>query len=87
LTSLQLRREDLPWQDLDGEIVALEPRASVYLTMNAAGALLWRRLAEGTNREELVDALVSAYGLPLADAERDVDQFVDQLRAQELLRA
>jgi hypothetical protein len=87
LTSLQLRREDLPWQDLDGEIVALEPRASVYLTMNAAGALLWRRLAEGTNREELVDALVAAYGLPPADAARDVDQFVDQLRAQELLRA
>lgn len=86
MTSLQLRCEDLPWQDLDGEIVALEPRASVYLTMNAAGALLWRRLAEGTSRVALVDALIAAYGLPPADAERDVDRFLEQLRAQELLR-
>jgi Coenzyme PQQ synthesis protein D (PqqD) len=87
LTPLQLRCEDLPWQDLDGEIVVLEPRASVYLTMNAAAALLWRRLAEGTSREELVDALIAAYRLPPAHAERDVDQFLDQLRAQELLHA
>jgi hypothetical protein len=86
LTPLQLRRNDLPWQDLDGEIVVLEPRASVYLTMNAAAALLWRRLAEGTSREELVAALVGAYDLPPAHAERDVDRFLDQLREQELLR-
>jgi hypothetical protein len=85
LTLLQLRRDDLPWQDLDGEIVALESRASVYLTMNAAAALLWRRLAEGTSREALVDALVAAYSLPPDHAARDVDQFIGQLRAHELL--
>lgn len=83
---LQLRAEEFAWQDLDGEIVALEPNASLYLTTNAAGALLWPLLARGTSRGELVEALVAAYGLAAADAEQDVDAFVADLRERELLQ-
>ncbi len=83
---LQLRADDLAWQDLDGEIVALEPNASLYLTTNAAGTLLWPLLARGTTRDELMQTLVAAYGLPAPDAERDVDAFVADLRERELLQ-
>ncbi|HET9738412.1 MAG TPA: PqqD family protein [Solirubrobacteraceae bacterium] len=87
MTQLRLRGADLAWQDLDGDIVALEPTASVYLTTNAAGALLWRLLARGATHDELVGALVAAYGLPAADAAQDVDAFVEDLRIRELLAA
>jgi len=83
---LRLRADDLAWQDLDGEIVALEPKASLYLTTNAAGTLLWPLLARGTTRGELVETLLAAYGLPAPDAERDVDAFVADLRERELLQ-
>ena len=87
MTQLRLRGADLAWQDLDGDIVALEPTASVYLTTNPSGALLWRLLARGTTHDELVGALVEAYGLPAADAAQDVDAFVEDLRTRELLAA
>ncbi len=75
----------MAWQDLDGDIVALEPTASVYLTTNSAGALLWRLLARGATRDELAGALVAAYGLPATDALQDVDAFVEDLRTHDLL--
>jgi Coenzyme PQQ synthesis protein D (PqqD) len=85
MNDLQLRGEDLPWRLIDEEVVALEARRCTYVATNAAGGLLWSMLAAGTTREALVDALVDRYAIDAGLAARDVDVFVEQLRAQELL--
>jgi hypothetical protein len=83
--TLRLRQQAIEWRELDGEVVALEARRSLYLTANPAGTLLWRRLAEGTTRDALVGSLRSRYAVGEEIAARDVDAFVATARAHGLL--
>lgn len=82
---LQLRTDDLEWNDIDGEIVALDVRRATYLTVNGPGALLWRMLAKRATRHELVGALLSGYDVEEPVAVRDTDAFLSSLSQHGLL--
>jgi hypothetical protein len=87
MTRLALRTDDLYWHEIDDEIVALEGRSSNYLSVNNSGVLLWRLLVRGATRDEVISALVTAYGIDARSAAVDADRFVDQMRAAGLLAA
>jgi hypothetical protein len=82
---IRLKARALSWRELDGEIVALEADNWRYVAGNAAAALLWRRLAVGATRSELCVALVDAYEIDSVAASRDVDRFLVQAHALEVL--
>jgi hypothetical protein len=82
---LKLRTQGVAWTDVDGEIVALDETAAVYLAANPAGGLLWRALVDGATRETLADGLVREYGIPLERAVADTDAFISTLRSHALL--
>jgi hypothetical protein len=82
---LKLREAAVAWREVDGEAMLLDLRSSTYLATNPSGTLLWRRLAEGTTRDALVDALVETFGIPTAHAAADVDAFLEDCRARELV--
>jgi hypothetical protein len=87
VTRLTLRTDDLHWREVDDEIVALEGRGSTYLSINGSGGMLWRMLARGATRNELIGALTSTYGIDADTAAADADRFVGQMRAADLLAA
>lgn len=82
---LKLRPEAVAWRDVDGEVIALGLQSSTYFGTNASGALLWKRLADGVTRQQLIDELVEAFGIDSSRAEADVDAFVADLRGRGLL--
>jgi Coenzyme PQQ synthesis protein D (PqqD) len=82
---LRLRTQDLSWRDLDGEVVALDGEGSVYISTNRTGAALWRMLAGGSTREQLVGELVGSFDITRERAEADVDAFLGELRGKGLL--
>jgi len=82
---LRLRSEALEWRQVDGEVIAVDLRRSVYLSANDSGALLWRALAEGTTRDQLVQALRDAFELEAEQADADVDAFLVELAEHDLL--
>jgi hypothetical protein len=83
----KLRGQGVAWTGVDGEIVALDENASVYLATNQAGALLWRELADGATRDSLAETLVRRYGISRERAEADTDAFLAALRERALLDA
>jgi hypothetical protein len=85
VTELRLRHEGVAWKDVDGEIVALDEQAAVYLAANPAGALLWRTLAGGSTREELVAELMNEYGIERDRAAADTEAFLRDLSERGLL--
>jgi hypothetical protein len=87
MTLLKLRKADLHWREIDGEIVALETRGSRYVAANGAGTVLWRALLAGTTREGLADELVREYGIDRERAVADADRFLDTLVEMDLLAA
>jgi len=84
---LKLRGQGMAWTDVDGEIVALDEDAAVYLAANAAGALLWRALIDGATRDALAEQLVREYDIPLERAQADTDAFLAALDERGLLDA
>jgi Coenzyme PQQ synthesis protein D (PqqD) len=85
VTTLRLRSDAVRWREIDREVVAVDLGRSDYISTNESGLLLWRRLAEGTTREQLVDELMSAFGIESERAADDVGRFLDELDARNLL--
>ncbi len=84
-TTIRLRSDAVRWREIDREVVAVDLGRSDYVSTNESGLLLWRRLAEGTTREQLVDELVGAFGIEPHRAAADVGRFLDELDARNLL--
>lgn len=52
------------------------------LRLNAAGAMLWKRLEKGATRQELVQALMEEYqGLDENTATNDVNSFLEKIKS------
>ncbi len=49
------------------------------LSLNESGVLLWQALKEESDRESLVNALLSAYEVSHDEAAADVDSFIASL--------
>ena len=85
MTTLRLRNDAVRWREIDREDVDISVDSWMYLSTNESGVLLWRCLADGTTREELVEELVRAFGIDPVRAEADVAGFLDELEARNLL--
>lgn len=76
---LRLRAEELDWTQIDEDIVILDGRGALYLTLNGSGALLWRMLAASATRDELVRGLLEAHDIQEDQALADTDAFLGDL--------
>ena len=82
---MKLRSENLSWQEIDGELVILDLKSSVYLTTNKTGAFLAKELTEERTADQLVDALVGEYGIDRQRALVDAEAFTAALTNKGLL--
>ncbi len=85
VASYELRVDVVEWLDVDDEVVALDSRRGVYLSLNGTGAALWRVLAGGATLNQLISSLVDDYDVDAERAEVDVHEFLETLREQDLL--
>jgi hypothetical protein len=83
--NMQLRQSDLTWQVVGDDVVVLDLAGSVYLKLNGSGRVLWEMLGQPATEAQLVNALVSQYGIDEERATADVGQFLADLRARGLL--
>jgi hypothetical protein len=85
VAELKLRDDAVRWREIEGELVAVDLASSRYLGSNPSGLALWRALADGACRDELVRRLVEAFGITPERAGADVDRFVGEVAALGLL--
>ena len=85
--TLQLRNDGVNWRQIDDEIVVLDGDGGTYLAINGSGAILWSSLVAGATREQLVSALVDAYGIEPSQAATDTEAFLKSLEEHRLLLA
>ena len=78
-------RPEVEWRLVEGEVLALDVPAQMYLSANRTGAVLWSSLARGATRDQLVATLVAAFDVDQDVAARDVDAFLGALAARGLL--
>jgi hypothetical protein len=78
-------RTDVAAREFDDGAIMLDVRSSTYLSTNPAGAVLWRELAQGTTRAQLIDALLAEFDVDAERAGADVDAFIADCGRRELL--
>lgn len=55
------------------------------MNLSESGALLWKKLADGSSEDELVDVLLNEYNVDRETAKADVEEFISQLQEKGLL--
>ena len=72
--------------DHDGAVI-LDIEHDAMLTLNFTGGYVWEKLKQGKLIDEIVCELASETGMDRSTVELDVQAFVEQLLAKQLLRA
>ena len=67
---------------VDGEWVFLNLNNGVYYGLNETGSLIWDELASGKKPEMAMDRLQRVFEIDPSTAEKDVKQFVAQLKKE-----
>ena len=57
----------------------------VMITLNETGAFLWNTLKDGADFEGLVESLTNEYNVSKEEAGKDVQDFIDVLKAHSLI--
>jgi hypothetical protein len=78
--SKHVRTSDTP----DGAVL-MNIKGGSMLTLNPIGSIVWQRLNEGRTPTQIAVQLASEFGISQEQAYADVNEFVEQLRAHELI--
>jgi hypothetical protein len=82
---MRLRSDSVAWNAVGEDVVVLDLASSTYFSTNATGTVLWKLLASGASRSELVNALVARFAVDQETIEQDVDAFLSDLEQAQLL--
>jgi len=58
---------------------------NAMITLNETGAFLWKKIEEGKNEEELLEAMLEEYEVDRRTARVHMKQFCDKLKAAGIL--
>jgi coenzyme PQQ synthesis protein D (PqqD) len=83
---MRLRSSELSARVLGDETIVLHLTSSRYLSITGVGSRLFELLNEDRTVDELVSTILDEYEVDPVVARRDVDGFIADLRAAELLQ-
>ncbi len=69
-------------------VVALGAAAQSFngmIKLNATGKIIWEMLAEGAERDAIVDRMLSEYDVEREVVEADVDKIINKLKEENIL--
>ena len=77
-------------REIAGEcvVVALGEASKIFngiIKLNDTGRIIWNMLAEGSEKEEVVEAILSEYDVDRKTVEADFDRFVETLEGANIL--
>jgi hypothetical protein len=70
--------------DQDGAVI-LDMKNNAMLILNSTGGYIWERLQRGKLIDEIAHDLSRDTGMDLAAVERDVYEFLENLKAKQIL--
>lgn len=72
-------------RELDGEVLVLDLRTSLYFGMTGTAARIWQLVEAGETRDPIVATLAREYGADPSVIAGDVDGFLAELTGRGLL--
>jgi len=70
----------------DGELALYHPETNAFFTLNSVGEWIWDAIGVGISGIELAQKLALTYEIPLPEARKDVEEFLDALQVRGLIK-
>ncbi len=77
----------MPWREIDGRAVIVQPRTGAVHELNAVGTFLWKQADGRRSLDELALAVSDTFEVEPASARADAAEFFRSLADQGLLAA
>jgi hypothetical protein len=81
-----LPADGLLCQELDGEMVLLNPTSATYFSLNQIGTSIWQMLADRAAIGDICRALADRHHLPHDQVMSDLTPFIEELLEAGLIR-
>jgi len=82
---VRLRKTELEWREVDGEVLVFDARAARYFGLTSTGALLWVLLSGGHDADSSAAMLAERTGMDSDRARVEVARFLAWSEDQDLL--
>lgn len=83
--SMQISTDAIYWFRGENETVVVQVQSRQRLVLNGVSDFIWRQLARSANRADIATALSEHYAIALSVALADLDGFVEELMAAQVL--
>ena len=83
--TIKIDSDNVLAREVDGEIVILDLRRQHYIGGNPSVTVMWPLLEQGATREQLLEALLTKFGVRRARADADLSAFLTSLEEFGLL--
>jgi len=80
-----LNKQDVNAEVIDGEAIIINVTTGVYYSIEDVGAYAWELLTTGCSLAQSAQAVVERYQVPAEQASADLEDFVSQLIAEDLI--
>ena len=84
-TSIIVRNNKTAWQTVEDKIIAVTPQNKRIHILSGAGAVIWQSLQEPKSIAQLVDSIRDEFEVERQQAERDAQEFVQELLNKEIV--
>lgn len=81
-----VRTSELPWSQVDDEIVLLDTATGNYFGLNRVAAYVWSLLDQPRSLEDIVSGVCDKYDVPREQCSRDVRALLDNLVHQKFAK-
>lgn len=82
---LVIKRKNIPWQELDSQILVLSPFSKKAHELNETAAFLWKNLAGPIELSALLQKLCDSYDVDQADAYKDLTYILEKFKNEDLI--
>lgn len=72
--------------EIEGETVLLQLEAGIYYGLDEMGTSIWKRLEQGQSVDDVVAALLDEYDVSEDQLRQDVEQLVEELLRESLIK-
>lgn len=86
MTDIYQPDEKCPVRQLEGGMVVMAPSGAQTHTLDEMGTFIWQQLDGERNLDEILRAIQNQYEVNHAEAERDLQDFVAQMVAADIIQ-
>jgi hypothetical protein len=85
MTHFQVNSPNVIHEIIDGEAVLVNLETGSYYSIDSVGAVVWNYIEKGLSSDQIIEAIVAQYDGKPADIAKDVQQLLEDLKAEFLL--